>query len=92
MEERFKTFFDTMATMFMEDAPVEDSKHYLIKFAYTPDYSLAYGAKEVATSPRLYTTLEQANRDTDNYNNYIDDNFMVDPWERLFAYVVPVGM
>ena len=95
MNKEIRELLDKMADMFMEEPAKESIKRYGIYVAHTKDDEVEDSAEVIAVMPHVYGSLEQAQRDSDAYNNWLDDNFMVELdnlHEDVYTYVAPVGL
>lgn len=95
MNKEIRELLDKMADMFMEEPAKENIKRYGIYVAHTKDDEAEDSAEVIAVMPHVYGSLEQAQRDSDAYNNWLDDNFMVgldNLHEAVYTYVAPVGV
>ena len=93
MRKDIRELLDKMADMFMEEPALEKPKKYTIYVAHTYDDEAEDSAEVIAVMPHVYGSLEQAQRDSDAYNNWLDDNFMVgldNLHEAVYTYVAPL--
>ena len=93
MRKDIRELLDKMADMFMEEPALEKPKKYTIYVAHTYDDEAEDSGKVLAVIPRHYDTLEQAIRDSDSYNTWLDDNFIVSTdnlHEAVYTYVAPL--